>query len=538
MSNKWRRWVLAGGAIIVVAIVGIAVFVLLPGGGSKPAAGDTGVPQDVAAQQTSRTPAQVTEAFLSALSMQRPDNAAQLTDDPAAAESALTKVFDTLRPEALVATALTADGPAATFQLTWQLAGAQTWKYTSSLALVQAGAGWLVRWTPTVVHPKLTPGTQLAVVGDSGQLIAVTDRDSRPLMTWQGNTPQATDPKFAPMLSGAMSRTATPQNTAGSHRVALVDQSGKEIENLFGAVTAAKPPLRTTVSTKVQAAAQAAVDSVSAPAYLVAIQPSTGDILAVAQNATAGSAPKALNGLYPPGSTFKVVTASAIFAAGKATPDTVVPCPGSEVIGTRTIRNADFELGDVPLHQAFAQSCNTTFASLAAGLPLDALPKAAAQFGFAADFEIPGLMTQTGRVDVASGVPQQVENSIGQGTVQASPFGLALMAATVAKGGAVTPQLFYDAKTVVKVGYKGPSGAAVSSLRAMMREVVTSGRGKALNGYGGVAGKTGTAQFGDGSTAHGWFAGYRGDVAFAVLVENSGTAGVAVSVAGAFLGAV
>ncbi|WP_246009877.1 penicillin-binding transpeptidase domain-containing protein [Actinokineospora cianjurensis] len=505
------------------------------------ARGGTGQTSTVAEPQLSAS--QVAEQFLRAFGTQQFGTAAQMTDDPAAAEAVLTAVNTALRPDAVIATAsaLPEEGaaqPTATFQLSWQISGGQTWKYASSFGLVHAGQRWVVRWTPTLVHPRLVPGSKLALIGAAGQPTAVVDKDGAPVLTWQGSSARATDPKLAPMLVGAMSRTVTPQDVAGTSRIALVDGGGKEIENLFGTVTPPKEPLRTTVSVKTQNAAQAAVDSVSAPAYLVAIQPSTGGILAVAQNTTAGTAPKALNGLYPPGSTFKVVTGAAVLGSGKTTVNTVLPCPGSKVIGTRTIRNADFDLGDVPLHTAFAKSCNTTFAQLAADLPLDALPRAAAQFGFAADFEVPGLTTQTGRVDAASGVAQQAENSIGQGTVQTSPFGLAMMAATVARGGPVTPQLFTTVKTTVKSGYRAPSGAVIADLRSMMREVVTAGRGEALKGYGAVHGKTGTAQFGDGSQAHGWFAGYRDDVAFAVLVENAGAAAPAVAVTGKFLGAI
>ncbi|GAA2984519.1 penicillin-binding transpeptidase domain-containing protein [Actinokineospora diospyrosa] len=532
------------GGILAVVIVGFAVFVLVPG---DPSPAKTGVQKDAVqgdvAVPAQPSAAQVAGEFLRAFSTQQYNVAAQLTDDPAGAEGVLTTVNTALRPEVVLATMSvlpedTDAQPRATFKFSWQLSGGQTWTYPSEFGLVRSGARWVVHWVPTLVHPRLVPGTQLALIGAAGQTNAVLDRDGTPVLTWQGATARTADPKLAPMLVGALSRTVIAPNGAGLSRIALVDGGGKEIENLFGTVTKPAEPLRTTVSVKMQNAAQAAVDSVSAPAYLVAIQPSTGGILAVAQNATAGTAPKALNGLYPPGSTFKVATAAAVLGSGKATVNSVVPCPGTKMVGTRTIRNADFDLGDVPLHTAFAKSCNTTFASLAAELPLDALSKSAAQFGLAADFEVPGLTTETGRVDAASGIAQQAENSIGQGTVQASPFGLALMAATVSKGSAVTPELFTTVKTTVKTGYKGPSAAVIGDLRAMMREVVTAGRGEALRGYGAVHGKTGTAQFGDGSQAHGWFAGYRNDVAFAVLVENVGAAAPAVAVTGKFLGAI
>jgi cell division protein FtsI/penicillin-binding protein 2 len=141
-------------------------------------------------------------------------------------------------------------------------------------------------------------------------------------------------------------------------------------------------------------------------------------------------------------------------------------------------------------------------------------------------------------VPAAANSTEQVENSIGQGRVVASCFGMALVAATVAAGRAITPRLWRDLKTTVNAGYEPPPGAVVASLRTMMRDVVTSGRGSALDRYGDVHGKTGTAQFDDGTQAHGWFAGYRGDLAFATLVKDSSSSSAAVTVTGAFLGGI
>jgi cell division protein FtsI/penicillin-binding protein 2 len=268
---------------------------------------------------------------------------------------------------------------------------------------------------------------------------------------------------------------------------------------------------------------------------LVAIQPSTGDLLAVAQNASAGNRPIALNGLYPPGSTFKIATAAAVIGAGHADVGTALPCPGSTTVGQRTIANADFSLGEVPLRTAFARSCNTTFAELGADLPPDALVGAANRLGLGADFEIPGITTELGSVPAASNTAEQVENSIGQGTVRASCLGLAVVAATVADGRAVTPRLWRGLDTTVLTGYEAPPGHVLDSLRTMMRAVVTDGTGSALAGHGEVHGKTGTAQVEN--SAHGWFVGYRGDLAFATLVVDGSTSGTAVEVTGAFLGA-
>ncbi|CRK58412.1 Cell division protein FtsI [Peptidoglycan synthetase] [Alloactinosynnema sp. L-07] len=516
----------------MLVCLGAAVYVLLPRE-RVPAAAST-----KNATQPTLTAAQVGERFLKALSAQDFTTASAVTTDKQAAASTLAGVKNLLKPAKIAATWTAAPAPApdatevaVPFQWAWGF-GEQEWVYPSTFTLVR-GDQWQVRWEPTVVHPKLAPGFALDVKVSTPDAAAVLDKDGKPLMKWIGAAPGPVDPTVAPLLTPAMKK-AVSDAPAPSSRIVLVN-AGAEVESLFGAEAKAAEPLKSTVGLSAQKAAQAAVDSASGPAMLVAIQPSTGGILAVAQNAAAGESPKALNGLYPPGSTFKIATAAAVLDAGTATIDTVLPCPERKTIGTRSVKNDGFGLPDSPLRTAFARSCNTTFAALAGDLPADALSASAARFGLDANFEVPGISTQTGRVKPAAGTPEQVENSIGQGTVQTSPFGVALMSATVAAGKPVTPRLFATVDTVVQTGYRAPSGATIGALRAMMREVVTSGTGKALAKYGAVAGKTGTAQFGDGSQAHGWFTGYRGDVAFAVLVEGAGSSEPAVAVTGRFL---
>ncbi|MFO7191830.1 MAG: penicillin-binding transpeptidase domain-containing protein, partial [Thermocrispum agreste] len=194
-----------------------------------------------------------------------------------------------------------------------------------------------------------------------------------------------------------------------------------------------------------------------------------------------------------------------------------------------------FQLGTVPLAQAFAKSCNTTFARLAARLPADALTEAARDLGVGADFVIPGITTITGSVPPSGSLVQRAENGFGQGKVLASPFGMALAAATVRAGKTPVPTLVKGEKTKATGLGRPLRKEHAAALRDMMRQVVTQGTATALRGLGPVHGKTGTAQFGDGKHSHGWFAGYRGDVAFAVLVVGGETSAPAVEISKAFL---
>ncbi|ANI41498.1 penicillin-binding protein [Mycolicibacterium vaccae 95051] len=302
--------------------------------------------------------------------------------------------------------------------------------------------------------------------------------------------------------------------------------------------------ISSTLDIGMQLAAETALAPLPTPAAIVAIQPSTGDMFVVAQNAPAdGQGAIALTGLYPPGSTFKTVTVSAALQAGQVTPDSIVACPGTENIEGRQIPNDDnFELGDVPLHTAFARSCNTTMGRLAVDLPPDGLTRAAAQLGLGIDFESPGMTTVTGSVPVADTSALRVEEGIGQGQVTASPFGMALVAATLARGAVPAPTIV-EGEPGVPDRTPDPLPPTVDEqVQAMMRETITGGTASQLQDIPGLLGKTGTAEYvhaQDGAVrAHGWFVGIRGDLALAVFVSDADSSGPAVEAAGRFLRAV
>jgi hypothetical protein len=280
-----------------------------------------------------------------------------------------------------------------------------------------------------------------------------------------------------------------------------------------------------------------ALASIPTPAALVALAPSTGDVLAVAQNPAADAqGPIALTGLYPPGSTFKTVTVSAALQAGQVTPDTVVTCPGTENIEGRQIPNDDnFDLGQVPLHTAFARSCNTTMGRLAVNLPPDGLTRAAAQLGLGIDYTAPGMTTVTGKVPVADTSALRVEEGIGQGQVTASPFGMALVAAALANGSVPAPAIVAGQHGQRDRAPDPLSATVVDQVKSMMRETITSGTATSLQDIPGMLGKTGTAEYIDDQHAHGWFVGIDGDLALAVFVSDAGSSGPAVDAAGRFL---
>ncbi|MEV0064668.1 penicillin-binding transpeptidase domain-containing protein [Nocardia sp. NPDC050718] len=318
---------------------------------------------------------------------------------------------------------------------------------------------------------------------------------------------------------------------------AIRAQTAEGTQRIAGPDATPTADIATTVDIDLQNAAEAALTPLAQPAAIVALRPSTGEVLAVAQNAPADAqGPIALTGLYPPGSTFKTVTVSAALQAGGVSVDTVLPCPGRATIEGRTIPNDNgFDLGQVPLHTAFARSCNTTMAELGVRLPADGLTAAAAQLGLGVDYVTPGLTTVTGKVPPAQNPAQQVESSIGQGSVTASPFGMALVAASLAHGSAPAPAIVRGRPGTADRAAAPVPATVTSQIETMMGETVTAGTATALRDIPGLLGKTGTAEYLDDKHAHGWFVGIDGDLAFAVFVADAGSSGPAVEAAGRML---
>ncbi|OHV06686.1 penicillin-binding transpeptidase domain-containing protein [Mycobacterium talmoniae] len=346
-------------------------------------------------------------------------------------------------------------------------------------------------------------------------------------------TPQeamlATDDHFAPtVVNQVKEQVASELDGEAGWRVVSVNQNGVDVAVLHEVAPSPAPSITISLDRAVQNAAQHAVDTRGGKAMMVVIRPSTGEILAVAQNAGADAdGPLATTGLFPPGSTFKMVTAGAAMERDMATPNTLLGCPGEIDIGQRTIPNyGGFDLGVVPMARAFASSCNTTFAELASRMPPRALSLAAAQYGLGLDYQVEGITTVTGSAPPTVDLAERTEDGFGQGKVLASPFGVALMAATVAAGRTPVPQLIEGRPTTLTGEATPITDKILDGLRPMMRLVVTNGTAKDIADCGEVYGKTGEAEFDGGS--HSWFAGYRGDMAFAALIVGGGSSEYAV----------
>jgi cell division protein FtsI/penicillin-binding protein 2 len=310
----------------------------------------------------------------------------------------------------------------------------------------------------------------------------------------------------------------------------IADAGGLITTLLFVDGTEPKP-VQLTLDLAVQEAAAVALAGLEEPAALTAVDMDTGEVRAVVSHPD-GDFPRALEGRYPPGSTFKVVTATAALRSDPSI-DRIVDCPPELPFGDGPLRNAGGGgAGPIPLVQAMAVSCNTAFANLAAEVGREALAEAAGSFGFDAAYDA-GVPSGGARFPLPESPAELAQAAIGQGRVEASPLHMATVAAAAATGTWRSPHLVAGGAVEERALPDGVQPA----LAALLRAAVEDGTGRAADRPG-VHGKTGTAEFGAGEVlaSHAWFIGWRHDLAFAVVVEGGGGGGaVAAPVAGHFL---
>jgi cell division protein FtsI/penicillin-binding protein 2 len=308
-----------------------------------------------------------------------------------------------------------------------------------------------------------------------------------------------------------------------SGEIRVVGTEGETLAVLHRVEGTDPEPLRTTLDGRVQQAAEQALESVDRPAALVVVDAS-GQVRAVVSRPLGEGFNRAIAGRYPPGSTFKVVTADALLTAGLA-PGDPVECPPEAVVGGRRFRNFEGEAaGLISFADAFAASCNTAFIGAATRLARDDLQAAAERFGFNAGYTL-GLTTSGGSFPPPENEVETAAATLGQGRVTASPLHMATVAAAVMSGNWTPPVVLPDPGPPPAAGSVTPNRA---DLDAFMRGVVSRGSGTAAQVPGRtLAGKTGTAEYGEGDPppTHAWFIGYGDGLALAVLVEDGGVGG-------------
>jgi cell division protein FtsI/penicillin-binding protein 2 len=568
-------------------------------------------------------------AFMTAWSAGDLDKAAARTDTPAAANPLLAEVTESLAVSKVRAklgrTPKPTDGAASVpYTVTLTLRGVGDWTYSSALPMRRVDDGdktrWLVRWSPAVVHPKLTAQTRFGRTRSLPTRAPILGRDGQALMTERPvvdigieprrlSAPQrayralaglgvdsaklaarvkaAQPDQFVPAITlrreqfakdedtlraipGLVfhdeTRTLAPTSTfgravLGSVRVATAETLAKAgplaaptdylgasglqlafqdqlagrpsgevrllnratrdvVEVLHSFEGAEGTPLRTTLDRDLQVKAERALAGATKPAALVAVRPSTGEVLAAANAPADSTFDRALVGKYPPGSTFKVVSASALFRAGLR-PGDVVACPPSVTVDGKRFENYDDlgSLGRVPFSRDFALSCNTAFINATQKLGAAAISETAALFGVGAKWDL-GVASFSGSVPPAESDVEKAASAIGQGKVLMSPLAMAVVAAAIQSGKPRSPTLVAERGAAELEPL--PDNVA-GTVRTLMQDTVNGGTARVLDLPGKQVGaKTGTAEYGTDSPprTHAWMVGFRGDLAFAVVVED------------------
>jgi hypothetical protein len=528
--RKGKLIALTAGVLAVVVAGGLVGYKLI-GGSSGPATGF--IPSGSTPEADA---GQITDAFLQAWQAGDLQKAANYTDHPAAAQAALTAYKKNLHLKKMTANtgpATAAPGTSAApresvkFALTDTVAisdepGAMrgTWNYHSTLTAYQKANSnvWYIAWKPDVVAPNLTATTHLAAVPALPQIVSVTDTGGNALTTYN-------DPGLS-RIANLLGKGAPPGRGKPGLYVEIQTAKGESVENSQAVVIPPVniPALATTINGQAEQAARNAV-AMHKNSAMIVIQPSTGKILAIANNA--GQNDFALTAAVAPGSTMKVITSTALLNAGVLTANTPVACPKAYTITGITYHNdqGESEPPGTPFSTDFAQSCNNAFSTQWQHLTGGASLASTAQkyFGLNQKWNI-GLGSLSASYFDAPATARGSElaqEAFGEGSLIASPIAMASVAATVANGSFKQPILVDGIKQVTATPLPAKTD---SQLKQMMREVVTSGTAAGIGFGPNVYAKTGTASIKGQDQPNSWLVAFDSskDVAVGCLVVNAG----------------
>jgi cell division protein FtsI/penicillin-binding protein 2 len=364
-----------------------------------------------------------------------------------------------------------------------------------------------VEWRPHMVFPGLFPGTKLSRQTSAPQRASILARDGRVIAT--GPYTARTQPlgPVAQSVAGGLGQPASQADrdrleargfpsgtlvgTSGLERLAEERVAGTPGGLLFagGKVLASTKPkparaVRTTIDLGVQQAAITAL----AGRYggVAALDPRTAQVRALAGIAFSGP--------QPPGSTFKIITATAALDADLVKTTTPFPVETKAVIDGVDLENANGESCGGTFAESFAHSCNSVFAPLGVRLGAKRLVAMAERYGWNEKPSLAGALPSTIPPAAEINSPLAVgSTAIGQGKVLATPLQMASVAQTIAAGGVRTlPTVFPDAR---RKRERVTSRAVAKRLEQLMIGVVAYGTGTSASlAPVKVAGKTGTAE--------------------------------------------
>ena len=535
----------SAAVVVVVAIAAVVFVVTRHGSGPVKGFATTGSTPAQDAQQ-------VTTAFLTQWKAGDYALAASYTDNPAAAQAALAAYGKSLglksmtatfqgatevaaSPSASGGTAPSASATAATphesvtFLVNDKVSApyngkalAASWSYHSKLVayqVVPGSPGWYVAWQPDVLAPNLTTATHLAAVAVPPKVQMVSDNNGTALTSYK-------DPGLN-TIAGILAADAPPgEGGTPGLAVEIQNAKGASVPNSQAMLIQENdiPTLGTTITPQAESAARAAVGQ-HANSSMVAIQPSTGRILAIANNA--GFNDFALTAQVAPGSTMKVITSAALFNAGVLTPTSPVACPLTFTIQGITYHNDQNETlpAGTPFVTDFAQSCNNAFTTQWSHLNGQNSLAATAKTYFGLNSKwgigIPGITASYFNAPASASGSELAEEAFGEGKLTASPIAMASVAATVDTGTFKQPILLQNASQATATPLPAATDAG---LKQLMRAVVTSGTAAGIGFGPTVYAKTGTAAIPGQQAPNSWLIAFdpAKDVAVACLVTNAG----------------
>ncbi len=313
--------------------------------------------------------------------------------------------------------------------------------------------------------------------------------------------------------------------------ITTVDANGTAVTTVATIDPRAGTPVQTSIDPQVQEAAEQALATVQKNAALVAVNAATGQLLAVVSNSSSSGFDLALDGAYPPGSSFKLLTTTALINSG-LTPSSPASCPPQLTVDGEVFHNAEGTAPISNLLNAFAESCNTAFIGLAtAHLTAADFTRTAALYRLGSTPHL-GLAAFGGSVPAPSNEADLAATAIGQGQVLVSPLDMAMVAAAIDSGEVRAPRLVAGAPDD-RVPPTALPTTVVADLHTLMAQVVATGTASGTGLPAGTYAKTGTAQYGSGNPLpqDAWLVGFNNDVlagtdiAFAMVTVDGGEGG-------------